>query len=245
MKKRDFIRRFSNALRWYLPRSECIDILSDYEIILQQQSNEGEEFIQRFDKPEREARKLIIPKAYYQWTAVFVLSLICIFLLTVLAISNEQPVIIEMVIWLVGTLNSLFCVLNGKIIGKNKKSTSNRVKLVFAFLILFVLVFGCVLCTLLFSQKLHITPLLFIAKSVCALLLFVGIISLIKSRIDDGRWMSIYVLCLTIVLLFSIIFSVLYNMDIASMHDINQQVSMTIGSITGLIGLFCAGWLLC
>lgn len=224
MKKQDWIRR-------------CSYLLPVQPLLIQ-----GEHMIQEFHQPEKEAGKRMRPKTDHPLMAMSVLLLVCMGLLTALAIRDEQPVMVEVVIWLAGNVGSLAYVMRGERICQHQGAISDTIRLICIGLIWLVLIVGCVLHIVL-VQRLPVMWLLFAMKAGCVLLFAVGVWGLVKSRMEDRRWMAIYVLCLTVILLCSIVFSMICSMNLTSTDDISQQTGTI--AVTGLTGFLSAGWLLC
>ena len=69
--KKDYLSRLSWAARWWLPRAEGDDVLSDYRELLSQRYRTDAELQRDLGKPSQVIRQLSRPREYHCWCAVF------------------------------------------------------------------------------------------------------------------------------------------------------------------------------
>lgn len=73
--RRDYLSRLSRAARWYLPPAEAAEVLEDYREIVEGRSEE--ELRRDLGTPRAAMRQLAQPKVYRRWLAVFLALVFC------------------------------------------------------------------------------------------------------------------------------------------------------------------------
>lgn len=73
--RRDYLSRLGRAARWYLPPAEAAEVLEDYREIAEGRSEE--ELRRDLGTPRAAMRQLAQPRAYRRWLAVFLVLVFC------------------------------------------------------------------------------------------------------------------------------------------------------------------------
>lgn len=79
MNGKEYLAKFSCAVRWRLSASQAEEVISDYTEMLSQSTSE-EDIEKKWGNPYEAARLLGEPKAYRAWLVVFALLMVCLFL---------------------------------------------------------------------------------------------------------------------------------------------------------------------
>ena len=79
MNQKQYLAKFSCAVRWRLSASQAEEVISDYTEMLSQSTSEAE-IEKKWGSPYGAARLLGEPKEYRAWLTVFALLTVCLFL---------------------------------------------------------------------------------------------------------------------------------------------------------------------
>ena len=234
--KRDYLSSLSRAARWYLPPTEAAEVLEDYQEIVEGRSEE--ELRRDLGKPWSAARQLAQPKEYRRWLAVFAVLAVCIGLPATMVFLSELSnafswfwnvrqtrIFLTWVFFAAGMGVSLFW-FRRNVKRKEGRAVFRRVLprlvLVLAgmawiwFLVWLVLGEHWELLDALFSTYPLVNTLhLSIGVDVFAVGL-IGLTGLVRARLEDRRWLAVYVLALSGVILVLSFWAVLTSLSLGS-----------------------------
>lgn len=200
MNRKEYIAKFSRAMRWRTSATEAEDIISDYEDMLNQ-SAPDEPVENRWGDPYETARLLSEPKAYHKWLALFGILSGCLLLHTVWIATPwlfEVSNMTTFVCLLLGIFLSLFCFYPNQ---KGDCPKALRRSLIGVSVLPIFVIVG----TVAFFQLLtvvQISPV--VGRAITRGVWWLGVIGtasgvwgLFQARTKDYRWRALYVLGLT------------------------------------------------
>lgn len=254
MNKQIFLKKFSHTLRWRLPTSEADEVLADYDEIFSHHFEENQDVsIQKFGEPVQAAKLLSNPKVYYQWLAVFGIMTLCLLLsefLLLRANFYHYPSIRMYILFLLGLAVSIiwFHPKHGE---KQKAPVPKRLLLMLlSFIVITIATTAIMICLTMkvwefipFSLYGNIAyRTLQLTGTIAAIF---GLFGLIKARLSDPRWRSLYVMGLTVLVECVLVLALLVSMSLDT-SSIDWWIPyVTHFSIVGGIGLIGVGVSLC
>ena len=191
-----------------------------------------------------------IKRLYFEWGMAHIALFLCMILLTFFSVRAVQPIALEAVILLFGIVTLTISVKKRAIGGREGPVDAKTVQSFF-LLILMAAIMASGLWWYVLTQEntdkksMYINVLVIIAKTVCLIFFGTGTYGLFKGRTADYHWLSIYIICITLLFVYSTFFAVLYNMDPDMYsHMMNDRLTIGAGALAGVIGLCDAIWLL-
>lgn len=255
MNKQIFLKKFSRTLRWRLPKSEADDVLADYNEIFSYNFEESNDVsIQKLGEPVQAAKLLSSPKVYYQWLVVFGIMTFCLLLaefLLLRASFYHYPNILMYVLFLLGLAVSIVWFRSGR--GENQKAPVPK-KLLPMLLSLIVMTIATATIMVCLTIKVYEFISFFslygsIARWALQLTGTIaaafGLFGLIKARLSDRRWRSLYVMGLTVLVECVLVLALLVSMSLDTASVYWWVPYITNFSIVGVIGLIGVGVSLC
>lgn len=218
--KRDYLSGLARSARWYLPPAEAAEVLEDYQEIVEGRSEE--ELRRDLGTPRMVVKQLAQPKEYHRWLAVFAALTVCIGLPAITPFWQELSLNVFKLfrfywfwdigkriipfIWVffaVGMVLSLAWFRRGS----GKKTGRAVPKGVLPLLAVLLAGMACLWAfeSILLRERWDIinalapTP---VRASMMRLTLcvdifsmgLIGLLGLVKSRLEDRRWGAVYVL---------------------------------------------------
>lgn len=206
MDKQAYLKKFSRAVRWRLPKSEADEVVTDYDEMLSQSCGKNKDMtIQEFGEPVQAAKLLSESKTYYRWLAVFGVMVLCLLIsefLLLRANFSRYPSGLIYALFMLGAAVSLIWFRPRR--GEGRKSPFPKRLLPMLLGLLMVMVAAAVIMAGLIIQVWTVIPPELYGRVAYGTLLLAGtaatifgILGLIKARLSDRRWCSLYVLGLT------------------------------------------------
>lgn len=206
MDKQTYLKQFSRTVRWRLPKSEADEVLADYDEMLSQFCGEHKDMpIQELGAPTQAAKLLSEPKTYYRWLAVFGVMVFCLLLsefLLLRANFSHYPSGLIYTLFILGSAVSLIWFRPRR--GEDRKSPVPKGLLPMLLGLLIVVVAAAVIMAGLIIQDWEFIPPELYGRIAYGTLLLAGtaatifgLFGLIKARLSDRRWCSLYVMGLT------------------------------------------------
>lgn len=254
MDRQAYLRRFSRAVRWRLPKSEADDVLSDYDEIFCHRSD-GDDAVtsQTLGEPVQAARLLSEPRTYHRWLAAFGLMSICLLLLEFLLLRASFPRFPGPLLYMVFILGSAISLVWFRPGHGERRSTPLPKGLLPMLLGLSgVILLAAIIMTGLITQVwLFIPPALYGHTARWTLLsggtaaAAFGLFGLVKARLSDRRWRALYVMGLS-TLVTCVLMQALLVTTAFSASSSAWLIPHVYGlGAVGLTGLVCAGVSLC
>lgn len=171
---------------------------------------------------------------------LFVILSLCITLLAFFALRADQPIILEAIILLSGICASIICIKKG-FAKKPQSSDFKKIKWGFFCLLLFATIFLAIFWFICFNYQKYTNTIFLVAQVCCIPFFGLGIYALFKVHKNNGKWLSIYILSLVLLFLFSICFSIVG--DMSPIPNIEKYYFYAVlGVLGGIIGLCSAKW---
>lgn len=254
MNKEIFLRKFSRTLRWRLPKSEADEVLADYdEIFSHDFAKKKDVSIQKLGEPVQAAKRLSNPKVYHIWLVVFGVMTFCLLLpefLLLCASFNRYPSILIYIVFLLGLAVSIVWFRPGH--GEKRKSPVPRRLLPMLLSLIALTVAAAAIMICLTVKVWEFIPLslygniarwaLQLTGTIAAIF---GLFGLIKARLFDCRWRSLYVLGLTVLAECVLALALLASMSLDTPSIDWWAPYITNFGIVGGIGLIYVGVSLC
>lgn len=254
MDKHVFMQKFSRTVRWRLPKSEADEVLSDYEEIFSHDFEGSTEVsVQKVGEPIQAAKALTNPKCYYQWLAVFAITTLCLILpefLLLRARFYHYPNVLMYILFLLGVTVSEVWFRSEK--GEKRKAPMPK-GLMPALFGVIGLTAAAVLIIAGFAAKIwgFIPNSLYgraarwtLVVTGTAAMLF-GMFGLVKARLSDCRWRSLYLFCLTILTECVLVLALLVSMSTDTISAYWWMPYAADFGIIGIAGLIGTGVSLC
>ena len=221
MNKETYLKKFSSAVRWMLPKSDADEVLADYDEILSEYSEEDENiFVKELGEPVQAAKLLSEPKVYHRWLVAFSLMAFCLLIsefLILRANFNNYSNTSMYIIFILG-LSVSFIWFRPKYREKHKSTFPPKL-LLMLFVLIVCMVVTAVIVESLFQKNWNFIPFEIYGVVVYRTLLFTGTLAtifglfgLIKARLSDYRWRSLYVMSLTLLVECVLILAILVSM---------------------------------
>lgn len=254
MNKQIFLKKFSHTLRWRLPKSEADEVLADYNEIFFHNFEESKDVsIQRLGEPVQAAKLLSNPKAYYRWLAVFGIMTFCLLLpefLLLCASFHHYLGILMYILFLLGLAVSIAWFHFGH--GENQKAPVPKrlLPMLLSLIFMTIITATIIVCLAMKVWELISFPLygsiarwaLQLTGTIAASF---GLFGLIKARLSDRRWCSLYVMGLTALAECVPVLAILVSMSLDTL-SVYWWVPYIINFvIVGVIGLIGVGVSLC
>ncbi len=252
MDQKTYLKKFSRVVHWRLPKSEADEVLADYKELFSQCSEKQEDMpIQTLGEPVQAARLLSEPKVYHRWLAVFGLMAFCLLLcefLLLRASFYHYPRALMYTLLILGLAVSLTWFRPRH--GRNQKSPfPKRLFPMLLGLVTVMVVVAVVMVGLILQVWAFIPFALYGRIAHCSLLLagtvgtIFGLFGLVKARLSDYRWCSLYVMGFTALVECVLLLAVLVALDVSSTTCLLPYVPDF--GIVGMIGLVGVGVSLC
>lgn len=253
MNQQTYLKKFSCALRWRLPKPEADEVLADYEEIFSQRPSKSDDLlIQELGEPIQAARLLTEPKGYRRWLAAFGLMAFCLLLpefLLLRARFDQYPAVRMFLLLASGTAASLVWFQPQRGEG-GKLPFPKGLFLMLACLLVILAAAAVLLAGLAAGVWENLPPALYgtvayrtmtLAGTAGAVL---GLFGLVKARISDRRWRALYVMGLMVLAECVLVIAVLVSMNLCVSPDWWGSYAESMGLI-GLFGFAGTGVALC
>lgn len=266
--KRDYLSRLSRAARWYLPPAEAAEVLEDYREIVEDRSEE--ELRRDLGAPRTVVRQLAQPREYRCWLAVFAVLAACVLLPAVLPVLSVLSGMVMFKfhaysmdwLWWFPNLCAKIIPLHGGFLvagtalalvwfrrGSGQERRRGLPKGGVPLLVLSLIGIAVQWLVAWFSLEM-VETLTYTQKMVDTIRLTmvldmfvmgaVGMFALVKARMADRRWRTVYILALAGSILGLSVFAVWTSMDVSSFGTDGWQTPYRIRYIAitvfGLIG---------
>lgn len=265
--KRDYLFRLSRAARWYLPPAEAAEVLEDYREIADGRNEEA--LCQDLGSPWEAVRQLAQPRAYWRWLAVFAVLAACVLLPAVLPVLSVlsgtvmfkfQAYSMDWLWWfpnlcakiiplhggflVAGTALALVWFRRGSGQDRSRSLPGGAMPLLVLSLIgmavqwLIAWLSLEMVETLIYTQRMVDTLRLTMVLD----MFFMGVIgmfALVKARMADRRWRTVYILALAGSILGLSVFAVWTSMDVsfaASGWQTRYLIRYIAITLLGLVG---------
>lgn len=255
MDKATYMRRFSWMARWGLTKPQAEEAIADYEEILSQRG-EGREgaLVEELGSPFHAAKLLIEPKAYFRWLGVLAVMLLSVLTSEILLLWGSfrgYPFLLMCALQILGLGTALLWSQGRKREEQKRGPVPKGLFLSLAGVLILAAAAGAVMWMLatvswdgLPARYYGLTArwTLCIAGTVSAAL---GVFGLIKARVSDRRWCSLFILGLTVVVECVLVAAILTSMSLDTAAP-DWWVSYTLRmGVVGAVGLAGAGVALC
>lgn len=248
MKRRSYRERLVRAVRWRVSETDANEIISDYDEILSQwPDNQDDAIIENIGEPVQVARMLVQKKEYHRWLLVFCSLIFCLFLqesvLLGISFGRGSSLIVNWFFLLGLVISLLYIIPHHKI--KDKRSRSLLVLLLVMLVstaVGFIFLIGLLMqlwTTIPDSQygPISYCVLLFLGTTSAIL----GVYGLVQARLENRRWIVLYVLGLSILTACAIFFikqtSLYCNWSDISIFS--NLIFLCAGSILGMVISLC------
>ena len=249
MDKQAYLKKFSRAVRWRLPKSDADEVLADYNEMIVQNWKEQEFIpIQELGNPVQSAKLLSEPKAYCRWLVVFGVMALCLLLpefLLLRANFSHSPSLLIYTLFILGAAVSLIWFRPGH--GEERKLSFPKglLPMLLVLLVIMAAVAG-IMASLIMQVWTFIPPeqygriaygTLLLAGTAAAAL---GLLGLIKGRLSDRRWCSLYVMGLTGLAECVLVLALLVSPTLGASSSpwmISYAYNLGLIGIAGLIGV--------
>lgn len=246
-----YLQRLTWAARWRLPAAEAGEVVSDYAELLEGDRRTYEEQCRALGTPRDAVRLLSTGWTYRRWLAVFAALALCLLL----------PLL-----WMYGLSYRyqlsrgayLFFLLPGVVLsliwfrwmGGKSGTVPRRLPVLLGLTALLGLLVA-LMAVPAFSPRLleplaSVIPARWLGRvyhlALCTIGLLAaaaGLAGLVLARLEDRRWISLYVLGLTVLLLAFVLYSLLSSMDLSALNEDWQgpyRMRMVQAGILGLAG---------
>ena len=206
MDKQTYLKKFSLAVHWRLPKTEADEVLADYDEMICQYYKENEDIpIQEIGEPAQAAKLLSAPKTYYGWLIAFGVMAFCLLLsefLLLRANFSHYPSVQVYTLFILGAAVSLIWFRFRR--GEERKSPFPKKLLPMLLGLLMIVVVAAVIMAGLIIQAWKFIPPVLYGRVACETLLLagtfatiLGLFGLVQARLSDRRWCSLYVMGLT------------------------------------------------
>ncbi len=253
--ERDYLSRLAWSARWYLPPAEAREVLEDYREILG--GRPQEELVQDLGSPGAAVRRLVQPKAYRRWLAVFTVLALCVLL-------PAAGLLLRRYLWrldigwdltpfagaffLLGTMLALAWSRREGV--REGRALPRGAAAMLALLLAGVVWAWCMVWLVLawspplseFLERASLSPRRLVSALhwTCWAAALLGVFGAVKARTADRRWASVYLLALTKTTLSLYILGELTSMNIAG----GRGWAVGCGLIAA-VGLAASGAALC
>lgn len=254
MNKQIFLKKFSRTLRWRLPKSEADEVLADYDEIFLHNFEESKDVsIQKLGEPVQAAKLLSNPKVYYQWLAVFGIMTFCLLLpefLLLRASFYHYPSILMYILFLLGLAVSIVWFRPEH--GENRKAPVPKrlLPMLLGLIVMTIVTATIIVCLVmkvcgLIPHSLHGNIARWALQLTGTIAASFGLFGLIKARLSDRRWRSLYVMGLTVLVECVLVLALLGSMSLDTSSVYWWVPYITNFGIVGVIGLMGMGVSLC
>lgn len=255
MNKKQYLKRFTWSACWQLPPEEAGDVLADYRELVEG-SEEGE-LVKTLGKPYQAARLLRTNRTYFQWLAVFGVLMACALLPVLYLLGMKRMWHLArtgglFLFFFVGAiLLSLFWFRTRGFKGAHRPKTlfPALLAVLLAGAAVSAFMFWLFWYTLIVYNDITVqVPAQFAPVAIFSLRMLgvfstlAGIFGLVKSRIEDRRWLALYILGFTVLFLCVSVYSLLTAMD--NILDWIEPWRVQ-NVLLGIAGLVAAGAALC
>lgn len=254
MDKETYLKRFTRAVRWRLPKAEADEVLADYGEMLSRCCVDGREIpLEELGKPAKAAKLLTERTPYFRWLAAFAGMVICPLLCELLLLRTmfrHTPDGVVYALFLLGLTVSLIWFRPRR--GERRSRSFPRLLVpALAGLLLILAIAGGILAGLVLQLWWFLPPALY-GKAALATLVTAGTVAatcsvggLIQGRLTDRRWCALYLLGLTGLVECMLLLSLLGSLSLDPSPFRWQLITVCRLGIPGLAGCIGAGVLLC
>jgi len=241
--KKSWLDRFAGAVRWYLPRPEADDVLSDYREMLDRDARSEAQLRSDLGKPRQAARMLVQPRPYLVWLGVFAVLALC------LAVPGLSPLPglggprfwdtlfgLYNLARLPALLGAVGAMVWFRWKGRKEERLPGAIPIFLA-----VMLFWCVLVLLFHWVWMHdpeklanllgqvpnligppgrMVPLMVVLTGEGLewiggfCMVLVGLYALVKARTEDRRWAAVYILAMTAMMVSLTVLALMVSMNI-------------------------------
>lgn len=221
MNRKEYLEKFSRAVRWRLSASQAQDVIDDYMEMLSQSTSDAE-IEKKWGNPYEAARLLGETKAYHAWLVVFALLTACLLLpvFWMFSSASATPYILAYAILIAGIGLCIY----GFRPPLNQYALCPK-KLIFS-IILLCLIYLAVMAVLVVSIRwcvMVLDPNVCDGKTIVKIIKLWGLTAtvagmwgLFQARTRDYRWRALYVLGVVGLLMAVSVYKVLTGMDLES-----------------------------
>ncbi len=255
MEQTVYLKKFSHALHWRLPKSEAEDILADYNDLLSQHLKDDPDFtIEKIGDPFQAARMLSDAKAYHRWLAAFGVMAFCLLVCEFLLLRSRFSVLsgaVAHILYLAGAAAALGWFFPRRRENRRSPFPKGLLPLVLGMLALGAAV-GAIIFLCITQTTWDLIPAALNGRAARWALWLIGtgasvvaVFGLIQARLSNRRWCSLYIMGLTLLTECVLVLMLLTSMslDTSSLHW--WMPYLLDFSLTGGVGLAAAGVSLC
>ena len=256
MKAKDYLSQLSLEARWRLPPEEAADLVAEYTDMLSQDTRPEEALRRDFGSPRQAVRLVCPPRAYGQWLAVFGILAVCLVLPVLWAMFSWRINFYRPAVAVQFGLGLLLSLVWFRRQGEKKPGRlPGMLTALLGVLLAGAAAAGGVLWYLSDTVLNRIPPgwigrlALLTLTSLGLLSAALGLIGLVRARLEDRRWRALYVLGLTLAAVSVFTVAQLGNMSIDVAPEglrywwMRYMVNPIL--ITGAVGLAGTGVALC
>ena len=263
--REQYLKKFSQAVRWRLPPQESEEAIADYRELIFQEERDETKLVQELGDPAQAAHLLTDVKTYRRWLKVFAVLAFGLFLMANwLWLSRTfsyrflywEDVWYPVLVMAVGLPLSLYWFRRH---GQKNGPLSRRLALALAAVLAYGVLFAALTWYIMSPEALaayaEIYPqtmpwpillqryMLSVGGAACALIALAG---LVLAKCCDRRWLALYTLGVTIAAMAGFVHFNLVSMDIsAASPDVFQAYIFARLLPIGAIGLLGTGVALC
>lgn len=216
MSKAEYLQRVSRLAHWRFTKEEADEIVADYQQLLDQRQGSDAELIGELGSPAHAVGYLVPSGEYLRWLAAFGTMVLCLGLMVALLFFRQSHPRVAVTIFALGLGLSLVWFGRGARTGRRLPKGQVLLLLLPA---LCAGAAGLAIAYLALGPALDIPAawyggalrwVLRLAGGVTGLL---GLLGLVRARLEDRRWRALYALCLTVAVLCVITLSLFQRMD--------------------------------
>jgi hypothetical protein len=215
MDKQTYLKKFSLAARWYLPRQEASEVIADYKTMLSERTEPDVDLVAELGKPSQAVRLLREKRAYARWLTAFILMALCLLAQEVWLLTARFPrptywMAMPLVIGLIAAI--LWFCRDFSVKGAIPRGLLPAVFALVVILAVALIILRCI------SENLPAGHIGSIARLV---LLIAGVVAgilalwgLIQARVTDPRWAVLYVFGFIVLMICALLMADLISMDL-------------------------------
>ncbi len=252
MNNKTFFAQLNLALHWYLPQPEADEVQEDYQDMQRQAAEDGEVFPPKEDDPQKIARSLSDRREYHRWLLAFGAMLACPLAATVFLINYYVPILdwytASGLIYLLFWLGLLAALLWNRRCRQRQPAVPRPPRLLAGCAALTL--FDIVSLGLAISWTVYIrlvpsyynmwvngTMMNTYIALVCLTNVLYCLAALLRSRLENRRWLALYIIGITMLLGAMLYLDHLHTMvfDYELLHEaIDRLKSFVLPLLAGL-----------
>lgn len=173
----------------------------------------------------------------------FVSLISCNFFQMFFALRVDRSVVIQTIIFLLG-----ICVLSiafkKSLVHDRQGSDPVKIKRICFCLSLLAAIFSVLFWSICFYHQRYTNIAISMARFCCVLLFCLGIYGTFKGFKSDRKWLSIYILCITLMFLLSTFLWIICDMPTTSLTETMQRHHLyaLVGVLGSILGLWSTRW---